>query len=385
MHINELIVKKLLQGLSEEEESILQRWLKEDPSHDELYLTLSSGKELADAYRLYSHHNKKSKKAFHQVWHRLQNGAFAKAEVGRFRKMNHWTRVAAAVIIPLLVVSAFVYIWTGRNTIKPGETKALLTLASGDAYELNGNDNERWFYIGGTPIARESSGAITYHVPDKISVDIHNTLSVPRGGEYHLTLSDGTVIHLNSSSVLKYPVVFTGDKRVVDLSGEAYFKVAKDSLHPFIVRVHGVTVQQFGTEFNIKSRSPEEVQVALVEGSIGIRPPHGDMHKLHPGELAVWNADNAGDVLIQNKDLLPHVAWHSGRYVFYNESLKGLMDELSLWYDLDVKFKEESLEQLHFTGSVHRYDDISVILRAISETVDVDFNISGNSIVIDRK
>lgn len=108
------------------------------------------------------------------------------------------------------------------------------------------------------------------------------------------------------------------------------------------------------------------------------------MHKLSPGQLAIWDAST--DLLsVENKDLLLNTAWHSNRFIFYDESLGSLMEELALWYNVDVDFLDKSLKGLHFTGSLYRYDDIAVILNAIEETVNVDFKISGLRIKIDRK
>ena len=228
---------------------------------------------------------------------------------------------------------------------------------------------------------------IVYHITNE-SPDITyqlNTLSVPRGGEYRLTLSDGTKIHLNSESELRYPVSFKGqENRMVELKGEAYFEIAKDSLHPFKVITQGLLIQQLGTVFNVKSRAEGKVEVALVEGSIGIYPCSQEMQTILPGQLAVWN-ESKNILSVENKELLSHTAWHFNRFVFYDESLGHLMEELALWYNVDIDFLDESLKKLHFTGSLYRYDDIAVILNAIEETVNVDFKISGLRIKIDRK
>ena len=146
---------------------------------------------------------------------------------------------------------------------------------------------------------------IVYHIPEtsKVEISQQNTLSVPRGGEFRLTLSDGTRVHLNSLSELKYPVSFKGmNERTVELKGEAFFEIAKDSLHPFKVETQGILIQQFGTAFNVKSRVKGKVEVALVQGSIGIYTQSQKLHKLSPGQLAIWDAST--DLLsVENKDL----------------------------------------------------------------------------------
>lgn len=279
------------------------------------------------------------------------------------------------------------YFYYEASRITPGESKAILTLEDGSAKQLKKSGQEHWIYIGDTPIAREYDGMIVYHIPEtsKVEISQQNTLSVPRGGEFRLTLSDGTRVHLNSLSELKYPVSFKGmNERTVELKGEAFFEIAKDSLHPFKVETQGILIQQFGTAFNVKSRVKGKVEVALVQGSIGIYTQSQKLHKLSPGQLAIWDAST--DLLsVENKDLLLNTAWHSNRFIFYDESLGSLMEELALWYNVDVDFLDKSLKELHFTGSLYRYDDIAVILNAIEETVNVDFKISGLRIKIDRK
>ena len=105
---------------------------------------------------------------------------------------------------------------------------------------------------------------------------------------------------------------------------------------------------------------------------------------IRSGQLGIWDA-LTDDISVENKELLSYIAWHSSRFVFYDESLGNLVEELALWYNVEFRFLDESLKELHFTGSLYRYDDISVILNAIEETVDVNFKISGRQIEVERK
>jgi len=338
------------------------------------------------AYRQYNQGNLKSRKAFHKVWSTLHKDDVDSLKQRKIKLFHYWQRIACSLLILFLFVGEG-YFFYDSSRIIPGESKAFLTLEDGSARQLKKSGQEHWIYIGNTPIAKEYDGMIVYHITNE-SPDITyqlNTLSVPRGGEYRLTLSDGTKIHLNSESELRYPVSFKGqENRMVELKGEAYFEIAKDSLHPFKVITQGLLIQQLGTVFNVKSRAEGKVEVALVEGSIGIYPCSQEMQTILPGQLAVWN-ESKNILSVENKELLSHTAWHFNRFVFYDESLGHLMEELALWYNVDIDFLDESLKKLHFTGSLYRYDDIAVILNAIEETVNVDFKISGLRIKIDRK
>lgn len=386
MEIEKLIVKYLVGCLSKEEDQTLKKWLQEDESHQLFFHEVCSNKNFLAAYRQYNQGNLKSRKAFHKVWSTLHKDDVDSLKQRKIKLFHYWQRIACSLLILFLFVGEG-YFFYDSSRIIPGESKAFLTLEDGSARQLKKSGQEHWIYIGNTPIAKEYDGMIVYHITNE-SPDITyqlNTLSVPRGGEYRLTLSDGTKIHLNSESELRYPVSFKGqENRMVELKGEAYFEIAKDSLHPFKVITQGLLIQQLGTVFNVKSRAEGKVEVALVEGSIGIYPYSQEMQTILPGQLAVWN-ESKNILSVENKELLSHTAWHFNRFVFYDESLGHLMEELALWYNVDIDFLDESLKKLHFTGSLYRYDDIAVILNAIEETVNVDFKISGLRIKIDRK
>lgn len=337
MEIEKLIVKYLVGCLSKEEDQTLKKWLQEDESHQLFFHEVCSNKNFLAAYRQYNQGNLKSRKAFHKVWSTLHKDDVDSLKQRKIKLFHYWQRIACSLLILFLFVGGG-YFFYDSSRIIPGESKAFLTLEDGSARQLKKSGQEHWIYIGNTPIAKEYDGMIVYHITNE-SPDITyqlNTLSVPRGGEFRLTLSDGTKIHLNSESELRYPVSFKGqENRMVELKGEAYFEIAKDSLHPFKVITQGLLIQQLGTVFNVKSRAEGKVEVALVEGSIGIYPRSQEMQTILPGQLAVWN-ESKNILSVENKELLSHTAWHFNRFVFYDESLGHLMEELALWYNVDI-------------------------------------------------
>lgn len=380
MGINDLIVKYLTGCISKEEVQHFEKWLQEDESHRRLLQEICSDRNLVEDYRRYCYYHAQSKEAFGKVWASLDKNTPTK-------RMHGWWKVACSVLIVLFLAGGIFYYYHASDQITPGESKASLTLEDGSVRQLKASGMEHWIYVGTTPVARECNGVIVYDIPEAAGTKAHlpNILSVPRGGEFRLTLSDGTKIHLNSLSVLKYPVHFHGqDKRMVELEGEAYFEVAEDSLHPFEIRSQGLLIRQVGTEFSVRSRVPGKVEVALVQGRVALEPRSGESVVIRPGQLGVWEA-STDDISVENKELLSYVAWHSSRFVFYDESLGNLMEELALWYNVEVGFLDDSLKELHFTGSLYRYDDISVILNAIEETVNVHFNLSGRRIEVERE
>lgn len=387
MEINRLIVKYLAGCLTKDEEQILEEWLK-DESNQHFFEEICSEKDFLVHYRQYRRFSEKSDEAFRKVWTSLRSDSIENRQKKRRYNISYnWLKIACSLLILLLLSGGMFFIYSSSEKITPGESKALLTLQDGSAKELKASQHEHWIYLGNIPVAREYNGMITYQIPETLKKRSKhmNTLSVPRGGEFYLTLSDGTKIHLNSMSELRFPVSFNGqEERIVELKGEGFFEVAKDTLHPFKVLTQGVEIQQIGTKFNVKSRTIGQVEVALVEGSIGISTEFQKMYVMSPGQLATLNTSSK-TMVVESKKLLSHIAWHSNRFVFYDESLGNLLEDIALWYNVDVEYLDESLKELHFTGSLYRYDDINVILNAIGETVDVDFKISGLCIKVDRK
>jgi len=369
MKIEKLLVKHVLGILDEEEEKALRTWLDEDPAHEAYFRKLQLRRNYRELYRAYCETHPQP--------------------VPVVRRFN-WRRWAArAAMFALPVLFAF-SLWLGLNApepfdeILPGSPKATLYLENGAIVELGNSRELGWIRISDDLMASDENGRLCYKENDKVSTDLQNTLVTPRGGEYHVTLPDGTIIHLNSLSELKYPLSFDRDKRVVTLSGEAYFEVAKDVERPFYVKAKGLTIRQYGTKFCVNARSPQATTVALEEGSIGVFSSKEEMYMLKVGQVAVWN-ETTQSLSISDKNLEPYTAWHRNRFVFEDESLGKIMETLSLWYNMDVRFQDTELANLHFTGNINRYEDINVILKGVEATVNVQFQIQNRQIRIMRK
>ena len=211
-----------------------------------------------------------------------------------------------------------------------------------------------------------------------------NVLRIPKGGEFKLQLADGTRVYLNSATDLRYPVAFTGSERRVYLKGEAYFEVAKDAEHPFIVVTDDVQVRVYGTSFNVNTLGADGVRTVLVEGKVGIRGQDSDReYVLKPNELAFYDW-NSRDMKIETVDPDLYTLWRKGIFVFERETLENIMNILSLWYDMEVFFQSESAKKLHFSGHMKRYEQIDNILKAIKSAVGVTFTIKDRTICISK-
>ena len=208
-----------------------------------------------------------------------------------------------------------------------------------------------------------------------MSVDTRN------GKEYWLTLSDGTVVHLNNGTRVIYPEHFVGESRDVILDGEAYFMVAKDRRHPFVVHTLAGEVKVYGTEFNVSAHQ-QKTEVVLVNGSVSVTLGATSFERmLQPGQMATFGAQ--GTIYVEDVDVEPYVAWNTGTYVFDNIPMQQLMDVLSKWYGFEVVFLSSDAWEKHFTGEIDRYGSIKPTLNAISQVTGLSLHVSDGKIIIE--
>ena len=213
---------------------------------------------------------------------------------------------------------------------------------------------------------------------------LFNTITIPRSGEYKLVLSDGTKVWLNSASKLKYPVAFTGGQRKVFLEGEAYFEVAADTVHPFLVETSGMSVTVLGTGFNVMAY-PEEMEAAvtLVHGKVGVQTDHRQQI-LHPDEQYVYQTTTRRGT-VRKVDVSQYVDWKDGILNFDSMPLEELTRRLGRWYDVDFFFVAEELKTLKYSGAFKKYNDIRYVLNIIEEITNVQFVLNERTIVVNRK
>ena len=232
-----------------------------------------------------------------------------------------------------------------KSVMQPGTSKAILTMADGEKVML---DRERKLDIQLNERMRVASNGqgIVYEENGKgVVKEEYNKLVTPIGGEYRLTLSDGTKVFLNAASELKYPVEFMGDRRVVDLDGEAYFEVHKDNQRPFVVRTKGAEVCVLGTSFNVNTYGDDgRIYTTLVNGSVRVLSVKNGQEKvLTPGMQGVMNMQT-GQLMVREVDVESYVAWREGRFVFRTMTLDLIMQQLQRWYDFEVFYQNLELK-----------------------------------------
>ena len=214
---------------------------------------------------------------------------------------------------------------------------------------------------------------------------IYNKIVVPRGGEYFVTLSEGTKVWLDADSELEYPVFFSGDFREVKLKGNAYFCVTKKNDKPFVVRAGEFSLKVYGTEFNVNAYDLQNIETVLVNGSIGFKANVSTPERMMaPNELAVSDS-RTGLSEIHQVDIYPYIAWKNQNIVFVNERLESIMEKMARWYDVTVFFQDESLKDLRFDCNMRRYTDIRDLFFFLEKTSNARFALNGRTVVISKK
>lgn len=312
-------------------------------------------------------------------------------------KVSRISRIAAAasLVVGLLGLS---YFWiTDRGSspdrivgpgssivpdVAPGSDKALLILPGGRTIGLDSSGE------GSLSVGRESldvrlhEGGIRYAIsevgPDRASVSEMHTLVTPRGGQFRLTLSDGTGVWLNAASSIRYPAMFRVGERRVEISGEAYLEVAHDTGRPFIVDVDGrAVVRVTGTKFNVNAyRDEPSLDVTLLEGSVSVRRnADGSQAVLTPGLQASISADGTPTVR-RVDDLESLMAWKEGRFQFGDGmEIESVMRQLSRWYDVDVRY--QGTVEGRVGGGISRLVNLSQVLEMIGLTGIAKFSMDG--------
>jgi len=271
------------------------------------------------------------------------------------------------------------------STIKPGGNKARIVLADGTQLDLEALKNDTIIQLEGYSVHKTADGSITYLVTgeQRVKGSLYNTIITPRGGEYNLTLSDGTKVAMNASSTLRYPINFREDIRRVELKGEAYFDVSKqyrdDKRIPFIVETDQQTLEVLGTSFNVNSYG-KTIETTLVEGSVKISFDNGQSHVLVPNQQAVYRRESKSTA-ITTVDPFYVTAWKNGSFAFEDASINEVMESVARWYDVDVVLKDD-LKDKQFSGMISRFEDIDKLLKTVELTGAVRFEVNGRRILV---
>ncbi|WP_270542885.1 FecR family protein [Butyricimonas paravirosa] len=388
--IDQLIWRVLDGKASEGEIRELKGWIEEKESNREYFRQWKKIWNMTNGPTLSVTRKQQEKERFLKSIHQSYAGKVRK------RRIIHYWPVAVSVVLLVGVFVGFALNeWSQMKAdqgiaqterIVPG-VKAELILSTGERVCLA----QRSEFIEGmkeSGIRNDSLAGLNY-VGAKIQGKeigeeiVYNTMQIPVGGFYQLKLADGTKVWLNSLTQLRFPVTFAGEERKVYLTGEAYFEVARDSVHPFIVATdEGMEVKVYGTEFNVDTYRKGTVKTTLVNGKVGIRvSATGEEVRLSPNQMALFTKATQS-IQVENVDPYGAVAWKDGKFVFEDEPIEEIMERLSRWYDVKVFYANERIKKHTFTGIITRFADISDVLHLMEETAAVEFRIQGDTITV---
>ncbi|GAB7087186.1 FecR family protein [Marinifilum fragile] len=387
-HILELIQEYQQGRISDSGVQKLQEWLKEDEANTEEFAKYLALFKESDALSKLDQIRKEN------AWLNISKSLSKPEKRSKVRKLHTWLPYAAAVVV-LFTVGYFMieqvrndydfekdYNFAEISSI--GTKKAVLTLENGQKVNLEESDKELITEADGTLIQKNADSELIYDnassAKDRV---IYNQIEIPRGGEYSLVLADGTKVWLNSESSLRYPVQFVGNKRKVELTGEAYFEVTHNPSKPFVIASHDTEVKVLGTSFNISAYDDEEhISTTLVEGSVELSCL-GNKELLKPGfQATVKKGDNRFKVEKVNTAL--YTSWKDGVFRYKDQSLEEICHQLSRWYNVEFFFTDYKYREYRFTGAAKKDKSLDFTLEMIEKIADVKFAIKDDKIIVGK-
>lgn len=378
MHIDEfkdLLEKYLDDRISPEERRQLAVAL-EDPSCAQLLEETIYGELVARAYE-----GTPDEGIRQLIMQRLDQEV---APVRTIRPRRYQWAAAAAI----LVLVAGAYLWLQRPAkhpamqppiahVVPGSNKAVLTLSDGSTITLDSTGHQ--VIRQGATAIHQQGGQLKYDAQSASAAIQYNTLATPRGGQFRITLPDGTQVWLNAASTLRYPTAFTGPERLVEVNGEAYFEVAGNAARPFKVKIKNAEVLVLGTSFNVNAYADEPItQTTLLQGSIKLSANNNQV-LLKPGQQATLATGKEFHIDEVNPN--DAIAWKNGYFLFKNESIESVMRTIARWYDVDVTYQGDVTKQ-RLGGTVSRYEKLEDLLKTIELTKSLKFKIEGRRVTI---
>jgi ferric-dicitrate binding protein FerR (iron transport regulator) len=372
------LLKKYNQGnCTTEEKALVDRWYLSESSKQNLPEDQDQDDFTAEKIQMWYEINKMS-------------GIENKSRISRIILWG--TSIAAAVLIMISIGSNFLNTSKPKLVLNepkprvydknPGGNKAVLTLADGTKIVLDDAVSGTIARQGRINISKAADGSIIYDMPEiaengseKI---LFNTIETPKGGKYQIILPDGSKVWLNSVSSLRFPAKFNGKERNVELTGEAFFDVAKNINKPFIVKTNDMNVFVTGTQFNVMAYSDENYSsTTLVEGSVHVSNLNSKV-VLKPGEQVV---SNVGAKLSKSiADVEQNIAWKNGLFQFNDSDMRTVMNQISRWYDVTIEYKG-AVPEKYFGGYISRDSKLSQVLKML-ELSGVKFRIEEKKIIV---
>lgn len=385
MRIDWLIIKKNLDdSASPDEMKEYRKWLSEDKSHSDYIEKIRKN--------YYSIENYKDVTA-QQIESQFLN-LRTNINVPKRRKLIRHTIYIAASLILFLGISSTLYYYTKPINIssevavskrlvteKIEDGAVTLSTSGGSIYTIEGKVANESSIVENVKLgAREINYSETATATEVIE---QHTLKVPRGKNWNVILADGTKVYLNADSELQFPSAFVaGEPRVVSLKGEGYFEVTRDKTSQFIVKTTELDVKVYGTKFNINCHHKGVIETVLVEGSISVTPDYNNVETIiKPNQQAIYRS-GTNKIVVNDVDASEYILWKDGVFLFNEISVAQIMDQLSNWYDYEVKYLNEGAKNKIVYCKVPRSEKVEPILDALTRSGTIDFEIKGTIIYI---
>lgn len=376
--IYQIIHSILADEATDEERRIFTEWLDASDANRAEY------EKLKRLYQVTSHRNKNKTFNTEFAWQQVRKQTIAKKKTFR---LPVWTRYAAMVAI--IVFAGMIYFSkqptsTIREVNMEEFSQPTLLLENGEKIALT----EESFSMQkkDVVIKNDAKNKLVYE-PQKETQNKNvqnNHLVIPKGKTYKLLLSDGTKIWLNSETEITYPTRFVGNKRVVNLIGEAFFEVAKNKEKPFIVNANGMEVKVLGTSFNISCYTTDKTfNTTLINGSVSVKTNNKEAQTIVPSEqLTYYKESEQTTIHTVNTELF--TSWINGEYIFKDTTLEEIVKKLQRWYDFSVNYEDESLKHNRYSLTADRNTNLDHLLEVISYTSNVKLERINNIINIKK-
>lgn len=370
-HIADLIIAELTGKIDDAGRNELENWKHETPEHLRLYNLYQSPDFIARKFEFIKEYS--AIEAYQEFAGRVKWAKHRKRTLALYRYV-------AAVVLLFVLSGSFYFFHDTKDEsiafvqkIQPGSCKAILTEPDGTKIDIS--DTTFLAFVQKSVMSRKNEEE------KEVVETLYHTITIPRGGEYDLLLSDGSRLRMNSESEIRVPVTFEKGQREVFMKGEIYFDIVRDSLAPFVVHTHQGDIRVLGTSFNVRDYQDENfLETTLVNGKVAFER-EGNYSYLKPGEQLRLNKED-GKTTVETVDVLLYCSWKDGRFVFEKQRLEVIMNTIARWYNINVFYESSSVKDILFTGNIKRYSDLEQVVNMLKLINKIDIEIKDRNVFV---
>ena len=370
-YIADLIIAELTGKIDDAGRNELENWKHESPEHLRLYNLYQSPDFIARKFEFIKEYS--AIEAYQECAGRVKQAKRQKRTLVLYRYV-------AAVVLLFVLGGSFYFFHDTKDEsivfvqkIQPGSCKAILTEPDGTKIDIS--DTTFLAFVQKSVMSRKNEEK------KEVVETLYHTITIPRGGEYDLLLSDGSRLRMNSESEIRVPVTFEKGQREVFMKGEIYFDIVRDSLAPFVVHTHQGDIRVLGTSFNVRDYQDENfLETTLVNGKVAFERG-GNYSYLKPGEQLRLNKED-GKTTVETVDVLLYCSWKDGRFVFEKQRLEVIMNTIARWYNINVFYESSSVKDILFTGNIKRYSDLEQVVNMLKLINKIDIEIKDRNVFV---